>query len=279
MTAADIWREQLEAWRIPDELLAAVAESPYGWPKKLWKLRAERALDVERSSPTLEAVKRLVGDGSVLDVGAGTGRASLPLVRDGYQVTMIEPNPTMLEGLSELKGELGFAVIAGRWPDVAKDVNPHSVALSAHVVYDIADIAPFLAALHEAATSGVVLELTPAHPWVNLGPLYRELHDLDRPSGPTVDDLKNVIKETIGADPVVERWSRPADLVFETVGEAVEFTARRLVLPPARWPELERLLLPRIVGRAGHWQVAPIERELCTLWWRAHSTGSAVGRE
>ena len=279
MTATDDWRGQLEAWRIPDELLAAVPDSPYGWPKELWKRRAERALDVERSSPTLEAVKSLAPKGSVLDVGAGTGRASLPLVRDGYRVTMVEPNPVMLEGLSELKREFEFEVIAGRWPDVASKVHPHSVVLSAHVVYDVADIGPFLAALDESATSGVVLELTPAHPWVSLVSLYRELHGLDRPSGPTVDDLVAVIKETIRVDPVLERWSRPTDLVFETVGEAVEFTARRLVLPRECLGELEKRLLPRVVGRAGHWQVEPTERELCTLWWRANSTEGAFGRE
>jgi SAM-dependent methyltransferase len=279
VTATDRWREELEAWRIPDELLAAVPDSPYTWPKKLWKRRAERALDVERSSPTLEAVKRLAGKGSVLDVGAGTGRASLPLVRDGYRVTMVEPNPVMLEGLSELKGEFEFDVIAGRWPEVASDLHPHNVSLSAHVVYDVADIAPFLAALNGSATTGVVLELTPAHTWASLGSLYLELHGLDRPSGPTVDDLVTVIKETIGVDPIVERWSRPTDLVFETVGEAVEFTARRLVLPPDRWGELEKRLLPRVVGRAGHWQVEPTERELCTMWWRANSSERGVGRE
>ncbi|HJQ95837.1 MAG TPA: SAM-dependent methyltransferase [Acidimicrobiia bacterium] len=279
MTATDRWRRELEAWRIPDQLLAAVPESPYSWPKELWKRRAERALDVERASPTLEAVKSLASKGPVLDVGAGTGRASLPLVRDGYRVTMVEPNPVMLEGLSELKGGVEFDVIAGRWPEVASKVHPHSVGLAAHVVYDVADIGPFLAALDQSATSGVVLELTPTHPWVSLVSLYRELHGLDRPSGPTVDDLVAVIEETIGVYPVVQRWSRPTDLVFETIGDAVEFTARRLVLPRERFDELEQRLLPRLVGRAGHWQIEPTERELCTLWWRAKSTEDAFVRE
>ena len=271
MSAADSWRQQLEDWKIPDALLAAVEESPYGWSQKLWKRRAARAVELDRSSPTLDLVRDLADGGSVLDVGAGTGRASLPLVRDGYRVTMVEPNQAMRAGLAELKAEYEFEVVEGRWPAVAGEVEPHAVALSAHVVYDVAEVAPFLEALDQTSTRGVVLEMTPAHPWVNLGPLYRELHGLDRPLGPTVDDLAAVVREAVGTEPVIHRWSRPTDMVFDTVEEAIEFTAQRLVLPRGRWPELEERLLPRLTGRAGHWQIEPTERELCTLWWRSNS--------
>ncbi|MGH8923465.1 MAG: class I SAM-dependent methyltransferase [Acidimicrobiia bacterium] len=279
MTAADHWRRQLEGWRIPDDLLAAVPDSPYGWPKRLWKRRAEHASQADTTSPTLAAVKSLADGGSVLDVGAGTGRASLPLVRDGYRVTMVEPNSGMREGLSELKGDLEFELIAGRWPEAARDVRPHTVSLCAHVVYDVADIAPFLVALNDSASRGVVLELTPAHPWANLAPLYIQFHGLERPHGPTVEDLTTVIKEEIGVEPQIDRWSRETDMVFDTVDEAVELGARRLVLPRARWAELKEYLIPRLVGRAGHWQVAPTERELCTVWWRFNSLGSGAPPE
>lgn len=279
MTAAESWRQQLEDWKIPDALLAAVEESPYGWSKKLWKRRAARAVELDRSSPTLDVVRDLAGGGSVLDVGAGTGRASLPLIRDGFRVTMVEPNQAMLEGLADLKGDVEFEVVVGRWPAVARDVKPHAVSLSAHVVYDVAELAPFLAALDQAATKGVVLEMTPTHPWVNLGPLYRELHGLDRPLGPTVDDLVAVVREELELEPEVNRWSRPTDVVFDTAEEAIEFTARRLVLPRDRWPELEERLLPRLAGRAGHWQIEPTERELCTVWWRSNSPEGPSGPE
>ena len=178
---------------------------------------------------------------------------------------MVEPNQAMLAGLDELEADVEFEVVVGRWPEVASEIQPHAVALSAHVVYDVAEVAPFLIALDRAATRGVVLELTPAHPWVNLGPLYRELHGLDRPLGPTVDDLAAVVREAVGSEPVVHRWTRPGDMVFDTAEEAIEFTARRLVLPRGRWPELEERLLPRLTGRAGHWQLEPTERDLCTL--------------
>lgn len=272
MTAADHWRKQLTAWKIPDELLKAVPDSPYGWPQRLWKRRAQQAFEIDRLSPTLDAVKDLGGSGElILDVGAGTGRASLPLARDGYQVTMVEPNRSMLAGLAELQGEHRIEVIEGRWPDVASQVSVHAVALSAHVVYDVSDIAPFLVAMNQAASGGVVLELTPTHPWVHLGPLYREFHGLARPTGPTVDELVAVVREDLLIEPSVERWTRTTDLVFETIAEAVEFVGRRLVLPRDRWLELERRLAPDLVGRAGHWQVAPLERELCTIWWRSNS--------
>ncbi|MFT4081350.1 MAG: methyltransferase domain-containing protein [Nocardioides sp.] len=40
-------------------------------------------------------------DGRVLDVGAGTGRATLPLVRRGARVEVVEPSREMLEVLGD----------------------------------------------------------------------------------------------------------------------------------------------------------------------------------
>ena len=37
------WREQLEAWAIPTEILAAAPESPWAFPVGLFRSRARRA--------------------------------------------------------------------------------------------------------------------------------------------------------------------------------------------------------------------------------------------
>ncbi|MGH8957395.1 MAG: class I SAM-dependent methyltransferase [Acidimicrobiia bacterium] len=267
MTAADNWRQQLEAWKIPDELLAAVDQSPYGWPKRLWKERGERGLGEEATTPTTEIASQLAGPGgAVLDIGAGTGRASFPLTRLGHPVTMLEPNPTMVSSLRELVADRPVAIVEGRWPEVAEFIDPHAVAMSAHVVYDVPDLVPFLEAMDQKG-SGAVIEMTPEHPWSNLTELYYEFHRLARPDGPTSDDLVAVVRE-LGRVPEVERWSRPSDMAYESVSEIIEITGRRLVLPPSRWPELEKHLLPRIVGEPGALQVSPLDREITTVWWR-----------
>lgn len=266
--AAESWRRQLQEWVIPDELIDAVSESPYGWSAPIWRRRASEGAEVGRHTPTTERVLELAAaDGDVLDVGAGTGRAFLAIAREGHRVTAVERDSNMLQGLRELTGDLPVTVVEGSWPQAAAVVASHEVVLSAHVVYDVADIGPFLTALAAKARAGVVIEMTVRHPWVHLGPYYRALHDLDRPSGPSADDLIEVVREVLELEPVIERWDRASDLWFESVDEMVAFFGRRIVLPEKRWPELEKLLEPETIERDGRFQAGAERRQLATIWW------------
>ncbi len=76
-----------------------------------------------------------------------------------------------------------------------------------------------MAALDAAARRGVVIELTEFHPRVAIAPPFRTVHGVDRPDGPSVDDLAEVIFEELGVRPNMERWERPTALWFEDWGE------------------------------------------------------------
>jgi SAM-dependent methyltransferase len=45
------------------------------------------------------AKRRLGGPGRILDLGAGTGRVTIPLARDGHEVVALDQSPSMLAGL------------------------------------------------------------------------------------------------------------------------------------------------------------------------------------
>src|SRR6266508_869727 len=51
------WREQLEAWAIPEEILAAVPDSPWELPVGLFRSRADRLVAVDESAGMLEAFR------------------------------------------------------------------------------------------------------------------------------------------------------------------------------------------------------------------------------
>lgn len=269
MNAADHWRRQLAAWEIPEELLAAVTENPYRWPVEVFRRRNISA-DESGPTPTTDIVHRLAGEGgSVLDIGAGTGRASIPLARHGHPVTAVEKSAAMASALREEIGEFDdYAVIEGAWP-LAEDPGLFDVVMAAHVVYDVSPIETFIQAMNAHARRGVVLELTESHPWTPLGPYYRALHDIDRPDGPTVDDLVAVITDVIGFSPRLERWERAGGTWFESWDEIIELYRRRLVVPDARIDEVRPLLEPAVSESDGRLTVGDTVRRLATVWWPA----------
>jgi SAM-dependent methyltransferase len=56
--------------------------------------------------------QRLAGGRDIVDLGAGTGRLTLPLARDGHRVTAVDQAPTMLDGLERRLARAPAAVAA-----------------------------------------------------------------------------------------------------------------------------------------------------------------------
>lgn len=267
MTAAARWTAALEAWALPEELLEAAEENPYGWSQELWRRRSEIARSRPEPGPTLERVRALAGPppADVLDVGAGRGRASLPLASEGYRVVAVERDEQMADGLAEEAGAADVRIVRGRWPEVADAVERVDVAMCAHVVYDVHDIARFLVAMIDRARRGVVIELSETHPWSGLAPYFRALHGIDLPEGPTASDLVDVVEELTGRTPHVDRWDRPGGVWFTAWDEIEAHYGRRLLLTRDRRPEL-RGLLP-VVEEGGRLYVGDDVRRMATVWF------------
>ena len=271
-TASNRWRRLLEEWAIPQALLDAVTDSPYGWSTELWKRRTQIAREQGFETPTGEVVRSLLGSaGTLLDVGAGTGRASLIHGAAGHPLTAVEKDPGLAAGFEQRAAEMGVGavLVEGAWPDVAPKVDIHDVAMCANVVYDVQDIEPFLATLAHHGRVGVVVELTVDHPWLGLAPYYRALHQLERPQGPTYEDFVEVVREVCAIRPKVEIWTRPGHAWFESWDEVLDHYGKRLVLPPGRRRELEVLLAPDTEVEGDRLYVGTRERTMVTIWWRS----------
>lgn len=261
VSAVQRWRAELEAWRLPDALLEAAPEDPYRFDAKL----LARDPRDPRTTPTGQQVLAwLPAEGAtLLDVGCGPGAVSAAFTGRAA-VTGVEPQPH----LAAAARAAGLSVVEGRWPDIAGTVAPADVVLCSHVLYDVANIGPFVTALHDHAGAAVVCEMTATHPWTRLAPLYRDLHDLDRPAGPTAQQAAAAIREALDVDVEIQGWHRPA-AAYPDLATLVAHTRRQLCVAPDRDAEVESALRRHVdIDVQPDGSVLTGTVDLATLWWR-----------
>lgn len=244
------WADALAAWAIPQHILDAATRDPWALPVARFAGRADRAVSDPGGVSFERAAEVLRADpGSVLDVGAGAGAASLPLAPFATEITAVDGSAAMLEAFAERAHAAGVEhrEVVGQWPDVAAEVARHDVAVVHHVLYNVSDVVPFLSALDASASRRVVLELPPHHPLSWMNPLWKQFHDLDRPSTPIAGDLVEILGAMEVADLSAEYWT--LDVVAasdgaseETPEQRAEIVTQRLCLPPEREPEVAAVL-------------------------------------
>ncbi len=254
MTAADDWRAALAAWAIPEGILAQAPESPWIHPPALFGV-PERVAD----SPSHARAREALGDeASVLDVGCGGGVAAMALVPPARRLTGVDHQAAMLEMFSENARRRGVesSTLEGDWPDVADRAPVADVVTCHHVLYNVGDVAPFLAALDEHARRRVVIEMPTRHPLTAMNDAWRHFWGLERPDGPTPADLVAVLAE-MGLDAHLETFASTSTREVDPE-QAVAFARARLCLPASRDDEVRRFLDEHPV---------PATRTLATVWW------------
>lgn len=240
--AADAWAEHLAQWSLPDHVVAQAAESP-------WKFDVGRfAVDdtIDRDSTSSRWAREILPPtgGTVLDVGCGGGRAALALVPSANEVIGVDMSGAMLDAFVEAAAAAGVArrTIHGSWPDVAPITPPADVVVCHHVVYNVADIVPFVLALTMRARLGVVVEMPIEHPMSAWSEGLEHFWGIERPDRPRLDDFIAVLRE-IGLDPESVTGPRaPLSRAGADPKQFLQTARRRLCLSPDRDDELSAWL-------------------------------------
>ena len=262
------WRSDLASWAIPPEILAQARETPWAPEREVFIRRARARTAAPGGASYRRAAEALPPGGMVLDVGAGAGAASLPLLATAAALVAVDADAPLLAELVQQAGPAAARVtkVVGRWPDAAAAVPVADVAVCHHVLYNVPDLAPFIAALAAHARRRVVIEMTAAHPIARLNPLWERFHGLHRPTRPTWSDAAETIR-SLGHAVQVEAEQLPPDPRGGTWDELVAATARRLCLGPERAPEVAAALELEGALPADPATWTPQVRSVVTLWW------------
>ena len=256
-TATSRWQEALASWAIPEDILARAPENPWALPPALFEPEHS-----ELTPSHHRALESLASGGQVLDVGAGRCAMSLPLRPPADRIVAVDSQPAMLEN-----SPADFTVV-GAWPEAASEAGPADVVVCGHVLYNVPDLAPFIQALHHAARRRVVTEITRAHPRNRPleHALWKHFWNLQRPTGPTWEDARGVIR-ACGIDPHVELWESEQRGGFTDLDDLVAWMRRTVCVDPSRDDEVRAIVLEHAVERNGRWRLSSESRQLVTLWW------------
>src|SRR5881398_363565 len=144
-----------------------------------WEGRADRFARLTRGldaamDPFVQAVKAELRPGdSVLDVGAGAGRYSLPIAPNAARLTAVEPSNAMREAFAqeaERRGITNVTIVAGSWEQA--EVEPHDVAFVANVLYFVKDAVPFIEKLDAHARRACFILHRVEERAAEMAPLY-----------------------------------------------------------------------------------------------------------
>jgi SAM-dependent methyltransferase len=251
-----IWRRMYDSERAQGE---AATDPEFGRHPDPWAGRAGRFAAASQRQPQPDSFMRallpqLWPADTVLDIGAGTGRYLPTLAAAVREVIAIEPSAAMrveLERVIATERLQNVTVLADHWPParpIAADV-----AISAHVVYGVAEVGPFFQAMDGAARRACHLYLGIHHPGYALAAFWERVHGEPRLPLPAALEALACLHQ-LGIYAGMDLVPIPGSFRFSDMGEAVEEIRHRMRLTPM--PERDariaaaaaELLAPRADG-------------------------------
>jgi SAM-dependent methyltransferase len=139
----------LKLWR---ELVLAGPSTSNSELAKTYKFHARKTN--ERPDQLLDFILREIdGKTTVLDIGAGSGRWTIPIARAAKTVTAVEPSSAMIDNLHKniTSAKLNnIQIIQSYWEDAI--VGPHDITVCAHAMYASPDLASFVRKIERYTT-------------------------------------------------------------------------------------------------------------------------------
>jgi len=255
----ELWRELAEAFIKPGPHADEGMVERYRAQDRGRALPGDSLLDV--------VLARIGAETSVLEVGAGTGRWTIPLARVVRQVTALEPSAglgAMLRANLDEAGVGNVTVVPSGWQGA--DVAPHDVAVAAHSMYTSPDLTGFVRFMEAHARAACYMELRIPPADGVIGELSRRVHGIVHDSPNAVIAFNALYEMNICANVLIEDEARhPTSATFEeAVDRARSFL--RLDGSSAHDELIRATLAERLTPTAAGYQW-PDGKRSALLWW------------
>jgi len=235
-----------------------------------WR-RVARQLDAgDRNLPDLllnHILGRLTPEMTVLDIGAGIGRWTLPIAGRVGRVTAVEPLEGMRQVLVERAKSHGITnldVVDIPWLEA--DVAPHDVAIAAHATYTTTDLLRFVRKMDACARHTCYLALrVPAHDGV-IGELSQRVHGRWHDSPNFIVGYNLLLSAGFYGNVLMEPWPLRS-WNDKSLDEAVARAKRHLHLEDGSRDDAIRDVLSRrlqFIDGVYHW---PDGMRSALIWW------------
>ena len=243
-------------------------------PKDHWQAYAHHFVaDPHRpNDPMVEVLLRdIAPEHTVIDVGSGPGRLTLPLALHCRRVVAVEPSESMASLLVQQAREHhidNVSLVQVTWEEALTD--PGDVVICVHVLYTARDIKAFVRKLEAHAREMVIVVLFVAPPQSQIRSLWKQVHGEERLLLPGLHDFREVLEE-MGIAAEVEMLPPQPQLGYDSREQALEQLGFRLFLAPGsdKWALLEGMLpdlLEEDDGTLKLRDAAPMEPEV--VRWR-----------
>jgi SAM-dependent methyltransferase len=244
------------------------------WARRMGNRPSMLRRTANADDPIVEAILAYKGTAeTLLDIGAGAGRYTLALAPYFRSIIAVEPDAAMLPRLQEAIREAGVTnieVVDATWQDA--NVDRADLVLCAHVLYPIADVAPFIQKLDAHACRACFIALRDVIPEPEpLGRLWEQFHHEPRYLQPGYLEAYALIYELgIRANVRVSKVSGPS-WSFYDLDSAVDSAREHLILPES--PEIDAALLRELEAsllQDGELLRLPGEETYsAVIWWEA----------
>lgn len=219
---------------------------------------------------TTDQINRLplTTEHTVLEIGAGTGRITIPVAQRVKQVTAVEPSARMLAFLranAEKEHVHNISYIHKPWEELNEAaVSPHDFVIASFSFFMV-DVAKELVKMNTLANERVYLFLSASN-WMD-----KEIQTVvyDDVCPMVLADhiyIYNILNE-LGITANIEVWNYASSQQYRDLDDAVSKVMGLYSAPPKKEPQMREYLRKILVADDEGWLWLKQTKKVAMIWW------------